>query len=193
LLVSGGFMEKKKISLIVGVLFLTLSCQLIGQTAAAIPTQIPATLPTQPPGSITGVLWHDICVFTGGESGQPVVLGRGCIQWGTAPEEFGPNQQKDDFEKGWAGVTLRLGKGKCPSTGLTTAITDASGSYQFGGLKTGLYCVSYSNITDKNDAILIPGQPTFPVRGDGGFSATVDLGTGEIKTVNFGYAWQFFN
>jgi hypothetical protein len=186
-------MEKKKIFLVIVVLFLTLSCNLIGQTAAISPTQTPAALPTQPPGSITGVLWHDTCEFTGGEAGEPVVLGRGCIQWGSAPGEFGPNQQQDDFETGWAGVTLHLGKGGCPSTGLTTSITDESGKYQFDGLEAGQYCVSYSNTTDKNDAILIPGQPTFPARGDGGFSTTVDLKPGEVKTVNFGYAWQFYN
>ena len=85
-------MEKKKVFLVIVVLFLTLSCNLIGQTAVASPTQPPAALPTTSTGSLNGVLWHDLCEFTGGEGGQPVVLGRGCIQWGTAPGEFGPNQ-----------------------------------------------------------------------------------------------------
>lgn len=177
---------KKIYSLIAAaVVSISLSCNLFGNDT-------PNT-PIQAPGSIRGILWHEICEYSGGEAGETLVLGQGCVQWGTAAEEFGPNQLKDDFETGWAGVTLHLGSGTCPSTGLATAITNASGEYQFEGLSAGTYCVSYSNLADGNDAILIPGGPTFPSRGDDGFFVTINLLASEEKIVDFGYAWQFYN
>jgi len=177
---------KKLYSLIaVTVLAMSVSCNLFGNDTS--------NKPTQTPGLIKGILWHELCKYSGGEAGEPLVLGQGCVQWGTAAEKFGPNQLKDDFETGWVGVTLHLGSGTCPSTGLATAITDASGEYQFEGLSAGTYCVSYSNLIDGNDEILIPGEPTFPSRGDAGFLVTVDLSAAEERIVDFGYAWQFYN
>ena len=155
---------------------------------------VPPPPPTTPqPSTIYGVLWHDTCQFTGGEGGQPVVLGQGCVQYGSTPAEFGPNQVRDSFETGWAGVTLHIGPGNCPSLSLLTAVTNANGEYRFDNLGYCIYCVWYSNLTDGNDAILIPGGPTFPQRGDTGFSQTISLADGENKQVDFGYAWQFFN
>jgi hypothetical protein len=152
-----------------------------------------APSPTLGPGSIQGVLWHDTCQFSGGEAGEPVVLGQGCVQWGTHAEEFGPNQEFDSFETGWAGVTLHLGSGICPSTGLATAVTDGSGAFRFDALGAGTYCVSYDALTDGNDAILIPGGPTYPERGQAGYSQSVTLAAGENAEIKFGFAWQFYN
>ncbi len=174
-------------------------CSLIALTALAIssscnlPGNNTSKTSTQAHGSIRGILWHEICKYAGGEAGEPLVLGQGCVQWGTAVEEFGPNQLKDSFESGWAGVTLHLGSGACPAIGLATAITNASGEYQFEGVSAGTYCVSYNNLTDGNDVILIPGAPTFPARGDDGFFTTINLSATEEKIVNFGYAWQIYN
>ncbi len=156
-----------------------------------------ASPPTPTPvlGSIGGVLWHEICEYTGGHAGEPVVLGQGCVSWGD-PDigEFGPNQVYDGFETGWAGVTLHIGNGACPSTGLATAVTNANGVYSFNGLPSGTYCVSYSALTDGNDVILIPGGPTYPQRGSDGFYQTVTIAEGEnLTNVNFGFAWQFYN
>jgi hypothetical protein len=145
-------------------------------------------------GSIAGVLWHEICDYSGGQAGEPVVLGQGCVQWGAESWEFGPNQIYDPFEGGWEGVTLHLGVGPCPSTGLTTTLTNAAGEYLFAGLSAGTYCVSYTNLGDGNDVILIPGGPTFPERGEDGFYQTVNLAQGENAIgVNFGYAFQFYD
>ncbi len=158
---------------------------------------IVASPPTPTPvlGSIGGVLWHEICQFTGGEADEPVVLGQGCVSWGDPNiGEFGPNQVYDAFETGWAGVTLHIGSGACPSTGLATAVTNANGVYSFSGLPAGTYCVSYNALTDGNDVILIPGGPTYPQRGSAGYHQTVTIAEGENNSsVNFGYAWQFFN
>lgn len=150
--------------------------------------------PTPALGSISGILWHEICEYTGGHAGEPLVLGNGCVQYGPGAGEWGPNQVKDGFEVGWVGVTLHLGSGACPSTGLATAVTNGSGAYSFDALAAGTYCVSYDPLGDGNDAILIPGGPTYPVRGSGGEKQTVDLDPGENATsVNFGWAWQFFD
>jgi hypothetical protein len=181
----GGNMKKLYSLIAVTVLAMSVSCNLPGNNTSIVPIQTP--------GSIRGILWHEICKYSGGEAGQPLVLGQGCVQWGTLVGEFGPNQSKDDFESGWTGVTLHLGSGACPSTGLATAITNASGEYQFEGLNAGTYCVSYSNITDGNDALLIPGGPTFPKRGYDGFFVTINLLAAEQRVVDFGYAWQFYN
>jgi hypothetical protein len=185
------------------VLLWMISCNISSSTSTAAPGIAPtptvqetlsaASTDTPGLGAIYGVLWHDTCDFSGGEGGEPVVLGTGCVQWGSQPEEFGPNQVYDDFETGWAGVTLHLGLGACPSTGLATAVTNASGKYRFDGLEAGTYCVSYSALTDGNDTILIPGEPTYPQRGDAGYSQTMPLGSGEEKEANFGFAWQFYN
>ena len=37
--------------------------------------------PTPPYSYIQGVLWHDTCDFSGGNGGEAVVLGEGCVQW----------------------------------------------------------------------------------------------------------------
>jgi hypothetical protein len=178
-------MKKINSLIVITALALFVSCNIFSNNTSIAPTEVP--------GLIKGILWHELCKYSGGEAGEPLVLGQGCIQWGTAKEEFGPNLLKDEFETGWAGITLHLGPGTCPSTGLATAITNASGEYQFTGLSAGKYCVSYSNLTDGNDTLLIPGEPTFPSRGNAGFFTTVDLSAAEERIVNFGYAWQFYN
>jgi hypothetical protein len=154
----------------------------------------PPVASTPSPGSIGGVLWHEKCEFTGGQAGEPLVLGQGCVQWGAEEYQFGPNQVLDPFEEGWEGVTVHLGTGPCPSTGLGTTVTNAAGEYLFSGLGAGAYCISYNALTDGNDSILVPGEPTYPERGEDGFYQSVTLSEGENRTgVNFGYAWQFYH
>jgi hypothetical protein len=195
---EGAAMKKRKFAgygALLAVILLTLGCIATTPVPTGGPGTIepPADTPTVGPGAIFGVLWHDTCQFTGGEAGEPVVLGQGCVQWGTESYEFGPNQVYDPYEVGWAGVTLHLGAGACPSASTATAVTDASGNYRFGGLSAGTYCVYYSALTDGNDVILIPGGPTYPERGADGLTQTVVLAAGEEREVNFGFAWQFYN
>lgn len=153
-----------------------------------------STEPTEEPalGSISGVMWHEKCSFI---DGSPPVLGEGCVEWSEGETwGFGPNQVYDEFESGWVGVTLHLGAGACPSTGLDTTATNAFGEYSFDNLNAGTYCVSYSAHTDGNDTILIPGGPTFPFRGEDGYYRTIELAPGENKIdVDFGFAWQFYD
>jgi hypothetical protein len=77
---------------------------------------------------------------------------------------------------------------------LATTVTNAAGEYNFIVQSAGTYCVSYTNLGDGNDTILIPGGPTFPERGESGFYQTIDLDVGEIAIgVDFGYAFQFYD
>ncbi|MDH3943627.1 MAG: hypothetical protein OEV06_06010, partial [Anaerolineae bacterium] len=82
-----------------------LACGLGTPTATPAPpppaTPPPTQAPPEPPvlGSISGVLWHELCRFV---DGSPPVLGEGCVQWGAESWEFGPNQVYDEFESGWA-------------------------------------------------------------------------------------------
>jgi len=156
---------------------------------------LPATDSTGPgSSSISGVMWHELCRHTGGHAGEPVVLGEGCVQWGAEEWQFGANQVMDPFEVGWEGVTLHLGAGACPSTGLATTVSNAAGEYSFSGLTAGTYCVSYNPLADGNDLILLPGGPTYPIRGEGGNQWTIGLGEGVDETGwDFGFAWQFLD
>ena len=154
----------------------------------------PGILPfiAPPLGSIAGEVWHDICEHTGGEGGEPLVLGLGCAE-GLDPNVMRANGIHDGFEGGFAGVTIHLGSGACPSTGYSTTTTDANGQYAFGGLAAGTYCISFSALTDGNDTILIPGGLTYPTIG-GTPQVTVNLLISQNMTgVAFGWMWQFGN
>ena len=154
----------------------------------------PGILPfvAPPPGSIAGEVWHDICEHTGGQGGDPLVLGLGCAE-GLDPIVMRANGVHDGFEGGFAGVTIHLGSGACPSTGLATTVTDANGQYAFTGLTAGTYCVSFNALTDGNDSILIPGGLTYPtVGGTPQVTATL-LISQNMTGVAFGWMWQFGN
>lgn len=154
------------------------------------PSILPYVAP--PLGSIAGEVWHDICEHTGGQGGEPLVLGLGCAE-GLGPNEMRANGVHDGFEDGFAGVTIHLGSGACPSTGLATTVTDANGQYAFTGLTAGTYCVSFNALTDGNDSILIPGGLTSPTVG-GTPRVTVTLLISQNMTgVAFGWMWQFGN
>ncbi len=167
-------------------------CWIAGSTLAYSfsPDILPYIAP--PPASIAGEVWHEICEHTGGEGGEPLVLGDGCAE-GLVPPKVQGNGVHDSFEGGFAGVTLHLGAGACPSTGITTTTTNASGQFTFTGLLAGTYCVSFDPLSDGNDVILIPGGLTYPNLG-GTAQVTVDLLTSQQKTgVAFGWMWQFGN
>jgi hypothetical protein len=167
-------------------------CWISGSTLeyAFDPGILPFVAP--PLGSIAGEVWHDICEHTGGQGGDPLVLGLGCAE-GLAPNVMRANGVHDGFEDGFAGVTIHLGSGACPSTGIATTVTDANGQYAFPGLAAETYCVSFNALTDGNDSILIPGGLTYPTIG-GTPQVTVTLLISQNMTgVAFGWMWQFGN
>jgi hypothetical protein len=83
-------------------------------TATASPTAT-ATVPaaTLIPGSITGLVWHDL----------------------------NRNGKKDAGESGMGGLTISLGEGACLSYGFKADITLDTGTFFFSGIAPGVYCV----------------------------------------------------
>jgi hypothetical protein len=159
----------------------------------ALPTEESTPSPTtdSSPGEIQGFLWKDRCLLTGGEGGEPLVLGQGCVSTGPNPWDWGANQVYDPgFEPGIGGVTIHLGNGACPVIGLTSTVTAGDGTYAFSGLPPGTYCVSFDALHDGNDAILIPGGLSFPTRG-GEAQVTVIVEAGGVEVVNFAWTYQF--
>jgi hypothetical protein len=155
------------------------------------------TLAVKPSPSFTlakigGVVWNDICEFTGGPGGSPIVLGDGCISWGDMQTgAWGANAERDSGEPGFSDVRLRLGSGACPSTGLAEAVTGKDGSYIFTGLEPGTYCVSLDVMYDGNPNRLIPGGLTYPSRSGGTGSWTIKVYYGDARYgVDFGWEFQ---
>lgn len=142
------------------------------------------------PGSISGVVWKDRCLITGGEGGEPMVLGRGCQ--GSPPNWTSDGIYEPSWEPGISGVLVDLGSGACPSTGLATSTTGSSGSYNFRGLSAGTYCVSIDLFDHDNQSDLIPGSWRVPNSGSPVAQYTVSLLAGENRSgVNFGWLYQF--
>lgn len=142
------------------------------------------------PGSISGVVWKDRCLITGGEGGEPMVLGRGCQ--GSPPNWTSDGIYEPSWEPGIQGVVVDLGSGACPSTGLATSTTDSAGRYSFRNLSAGRYCVSIGLFDHDNGSDLIPGGWRVPESGSPVAQYTINLLAGENRSgVNFGWLSQF--
>lgn len=141
-------------------------------------------------GAISGVVWKDRCLLTGGEGGEPLVLGRGCQ--GTARNWTSDGIYEPSWEPGIAGIVVDLGSGSCPSIGLSTTATDTAGRFSFNGLSAGSYCVSVDVFQHGNSASLIPGGWRVPETGAPLAQFEINLLAGENRSgVNFGWLFQF--
>lgn len=119
-----------------------------------LPTATIALSPTepstpQPSASLSGMVWKD-------ENGD------GNHQGG---------------EGGLANVTVRLGQGACDASGYRTTTSGGGGSYSFGGLPAGTYCVSV-NVPQTCEQYSIATTAT---------KFTVHLGAGDSLSRNFGF------
>jgi hypothetical protein len=74
-------------------------------------------------GTITGLVWHDLCGVTGGEGGETPVPSSGCVALDDG--SFAANGNLDEGEPGIADVVVSLGVGTCPAAETETVITDA--------------------------------------------------------------------
>lgn len=162
------------------------------QEATATPFVFPTATQPAASGSISGVVWHDLCDAPGEGEAPPDTPPTGCT-----PAEEGGFQADGvlaEGEPGIGGLTVRLGEGGCPAFGLASTTTDADGAYQFEGLQGGTYCVSVDASAEGNSDVLIPGQWTFPAGAVTGPSAgqTVSIeSSGVLDDVNFGWDHQF--
>lgn len=135
---------------------------------------------------IGGLVWHDECALP--ELGPfPIAPPPGCIADGGG---YLANGVTDPGESGLAGITVNLGAGACPSSGLASTTTDADGEYSFGALADGSYCISIDALADGNDLLLIPGGWSFPVGGSQ-VSHEISVVGGAAAESNFGWDWQF--
>ncbi len=133
--------------------------------------------------SIAGKVWLDKC--SAGAPGSPPP---GCVN--AEGGGYRANGVLNPDEVGIQHIVVLLGSGACPSTGLATATTNASGNYFFDNLAYGTYCVSINPLGDGNDVYLIPGMWTYPSVVDGTIRFKVELAAGEDK-VNVNFGWDF--
>ena len=111
------------------------------------PTATPTITPTftpEPTYSISGVVFYDI----------------------------NANGSQNGGEGGLSGYTVKLGKGACGSTGLSSIVTQSTGSYSFSGLTAGVYCITveatlsncgWQSSTGLSKTITLDGNKTFNV------------------------------
>jgi hypothetical protein len=141
-----------------------------------------------PTGVITGYVWHDLCAVPWEGSG---VVPPGCIEMPDGSIEA-DGVYDDTTEPGIQGVTVHLGAGSCPATGLATDSTNINGAYAFMGLSAGTYCVTADALNDGNDLILIPGKWTYYDRGLNPQQLTITIMEHHAAPwVNFGWDYQF--
>jgi hypothetical protein len=156
-----------------------------------IPTPVVTDEPAPVTASISGRVWHDVCALAGGEGGVPLTPSSGCVPASTGGYEA--NGLLESGEPALRGTFVRLGAGACPAFGLAEVPTDPYGTYVFGGLTAGTYCVSIDSLDPKN-TFLIPGVWTYPDIGPGSSVAsyTISLAEAEQRVeVNFGWDFQF--
>jgi hypothetical protein len=145
-------------------------------------------IPTMEASSwIDGYVWHDLCAVPYASTD---IVHPGCIAMPGGG--FEANGIAEAGEPGLEGVTVDLGAGPCPSTGLATTTTASGGHYTFGPLPAGTYCVSINPLSDANISVLIPGSFTFPVRGCDVAEYEITLSDADIRRENnFGWDFQF--
>lgn len=138
-------------------------------------------------GSISGLVWDDLCdsdAYTFGISGT---IPFGCVENlnGTVR---GDGIFDEDNESGLSNVVVTIGSGVCGETvDITTVTTDSDGRYTFVSLLPDTYCV-YVDVVLEGNLDMLPGNFTFPAPGRAG--NTVELGNDEdVTDVNFG--WDF--
>lgn len=162
------------------------------QEATATPFVFPTATSVSASGSISGLVWHDVC--DPGASGEADMAEAppGCV-----PAEQGGMQADgvlSEGEPGIDGVTVRLGEGECPAFGLATAATASDGSYEFQGIPGGTYCVTVDASGESNSEALIPGGWTFPadeVQGPVAQQTVSIEESGVLEGVNFGWDFEF--
>lgn len=145
-----------------------------------------ASYPPLRKSSISGTIWHDLCVTPFGPVDEPPT---GCVDDGAG--SYRANGSYESGEPGINGIVVTLGIGACLSSGLETITTSSGGYFNFDELTAGTYCLSVDALSSTNSSILIPGGWTNPLTSSSIASATITLGDVDNRTVNFGWDYQF--
>lgn len=136
-------------------------------------------------GSISGTIWEDLC----DNSLSVEDIDARCV-FNAARELYLANGILEAGESGIPGVEILLGKGQCPSQGLDALKSDDDGSYSFGSLALGDYCITVDFPVANHHAKPISGVWTYPQSdsGTGVGSITVSLsGEERMEDINFGW------
>lgn len=156
-----------------------------GSFTLDVDNRLPDEVTEENTAVINGIVWHDLCAPPG-EDGEP---SEGCIA--TPDGGFQANGLLDSGEPGIGDITISLGTGDCPSNdNIATVVTESDGSYNFGELAAGDYCVSIDTLSESNQAVLIPGSWTFPETSIP--ETAVTLTDGETSDpIDFGWDYEF--
>lgn len=197
------FLKTKFYSLIAAAVSIVLLTACVQQVQPGLPGE-PTDLFTPEPtfeaistipantASISGIVWHDICMLQGGEGSAPVQPSDGCV-----PGIEGGFEANGIFEPGepvLGDVLVSLGYGSCSEVDDYYEIrTSADGSYAFANLVAGNYCIVVDSLRSENSTLL-PGQWTAPAGSSNASAIRVNITVmhGEQKTgVDFGWDYQF--
>lgn len=128
--------------------------------------------------TISGFLWNDYCPVSG--SGN-------CVETDTGG--FRADGVRQNTETGISGVIVELHQTGCTGSVVQQSPTASDGTFTFSRLTAGVYCVLINPTRAGNDAILVPGEWSFPVTRTG--TQIVTITEGEIKpNINFGWDFQ---
>jgi hypothetical protein len=140
--------------------------------------------------SVVGNVWNDLCIY---HSGDPIPnpLPQGCVLQGG---EVYADGIRSPGEPGIPGLSVKLGTGTCPASGMDATYTDASGYYHFSNVPPGPYCIRIETQADPtNAAILLPGHWTVvAVLPNGETYRNIPLIAGATLTGQ-DFGWQFDN
>ena len=163
----------------------TAGCNFIAQTSEFPNTDYPTEVSPHVMASIAGIVWDDLCTDSTNEQGFFI----GCV-FDQAHNRYYANGILEIGEPGIANAEISIGKGSCPSKGLTAVLTRSDGSFSFSGLVPGEYCLSAVVDRATTSSSLDQGLWTFPVeykgREVGWRSIFLDTGE-ELENVNFGW------
>ncbi len=128
--------------------------------------------------AIIGLVWQDRC-----EGGDPAAPPADCDVVGG---ELHADAERDPDEPGLTGVVVRLASGECPGEDLATATTGPDGSFEFGDLSPGTYCVTVDPKSETNRTLLDAGRWTTLPASDEGVTVEVSADSGTAQ-VEFGW------
>jgi hypothetical protein len=151
--------------------------------AAPLPESATVT-PAPASGSISGIVWHDLCDGSGSTLEDPPA---GCVL------STSGQLQADgilDAEQGIEGVRVGIAAGECDAPATDFSPSGADGKYVFNDLPAGQYCVSIDETGQQNQDVLLTGVWTSPSGGVAEQLVIVEE-SAEKQDIDFGWDFEF--